>query len=99
MESLGYEILEYNFYTRTGEIDIIAKQEEYLVFAEVKYRKNSSKGHPLEAVSLQKQRRISKSALYYMKRKGVSEMAVRFDVVSILDDEIQVVQNAFDFIL
>lgn len=99
LEKQGYQILEYNFYTRSGEIDIIAKHEGYLVFLEVKYRKNGNKGHPLESVSLQKQKTISRCALYYMKKKGFSEMPVRFDVVGILGDKIQVVQNAFEFVV
>ena len=71
----------------------------YLVFVEVKYRKDSRKGNPLEAISLRKQRAISRCALYYMKKKGFSEMPVRFDVVGILGEEIQLVQNAFEFTL
>lgn len=99
LESQGYQILEYNFYTRAGEIDIIAKHEGYLVFLEVKYRKDENKGHPLEAVQIQKQRTISRCALYYMKKKGVSDMPVRFDVVGILGEEIILIQNAFDFVM
>ena len=99
LENLGYKILDYNFYSRIGELDIVAEQGEYLVFVEVKYRKNSKKGYPLEAISLQKQKVISKCALYYMKKKGLSERPVRFDVVGILGNEIQVVQNAFDFLM
>ncbi len=98
LRNRGYEIIEYNFYSRHGEIDIIAKHEGYLVFVEVKYRENNSKGYPLEAVSIQKQRTISKCALYYMNKKGMQDVPVRFDVVGILGDEIQVVQNAFEFV-
>ena len=99
LESQGYQILEYNFYSRTGEIDIIALHEGYLVFVEVKYRKDNEKGHPLEAVLFHKQRTICKCALYYMKKNGFSEMPVRFDVVGIMGDQIQLIQNAFDFII
>lgn len=99
LESKGYEILEFNFHCRMGEIDIVAKDGEYLVFVEVKYRENARKGHPLEAVSVQKQRTISKCAVYYMTKKGLSYMPVRFDVVGILGEEIQLVQNAFDFLI
>lgn len=98
LEEHGYKILEYNFYSRHGEIDIIAKHEGYLVFVEVKYRENDSKGDPLEAVSLLKQRTISKCALYYMKKNGIYDVPVRFDVVGVLKDKIQVVQNAFDYV-
>lgn len=96
--SKGYEILEYNFFCRTGEIDIVAKDGEYLVFVEVKYRENTRKGYPLEAISLSKQKSISKAAVYYMTAKGLTYMPVRFDVVGILKDEIQLIKNAFDYI-
>lgn len=98
LEKQGYEIIEYNFYSRSGEIDIIAKHEGYLVFVEVKYRKDSSSGHPLESISFAKQKSICKCALYYMKKNGLYDIPVRFDVAGILGNDIQVVQNAFDFI-
>ena len=62
LEDIGYEILSRNFRSSYGEIDLIARQGACLVFVEVKYRKNSSSGKPEEAVSLQKQRKISKTA-------------------------------------
>jgi putative endonuclease len=98
LENLGYEILEYNFYCHRGEVDIVARHEGYLVFVEVKYRKTVSAGHPLEALSLRKQRAICHSAFYYMHTKGLIHLPVRFDVVGILGEEIQVVKNAFDFV-
>jgi len=98
LKKLGYDILEYNFYSHAGEVDIIAKHKGYLVFVEVKYRKDLKKGHPLEAVSYNKQRVISKCALYYMRKKGYQDISVRFDVVGILGDDIQVIQNAFEFV-
>lgn len=95
----GYEILEYNVYCRTGEIDIVAKDGEYLVFVEVKFRKDDLAGHPFEAISEQKQKHISKCALYYMKKRKLWDMPVRFDVVGILGEEIQVLKNAFEFVV
>ena len=99
LEQQGYQIVEYNFHSRFGEIDIIAKHQGYLVFVEVKYRENDKSGHPLEAVSVSKQRTISKCAFYYLQKHKVQEEAVRFDVVGILGNKIQVIQNAFDFIM
>lgn len=98
LKKLGYEILEYNFHSLVGEIDIVALYEEYLVFIEVKYRKDAKKGNPFEAISMQKQKRISKCALYYIKKHELQNMPVRFDVVGILGKEIQVISNAFDFL-
>ena len=98
LEHLGYEILEYNYHTRNGEIDIVARHDGYLVFVEVKYRKNEDKGYPMESVSVTKQRTICKCAVAYMKMQGWEYLPVRFDVVSILGQDIQVIPNAFDFL-
>ena len=99
LKKQGYEIIEYNFYSRYGEIDIIAKHEGYLVFVEVKYRKDDGAGSPLEAVSLAKQKTICKCAMYYMTKKHLQDVSVRFDVVGICGNEVTLVQNAFDFII
>lgn len=99
LEEHGYQIIEYNFYSRHGEIDIIARHQGYLVFVEVKYRKDDSAGSPLDAVTVQKQRTISKCAMYYMKKNYLNDVPVRFDVVGIVGDEVTLVKNAFDFIV
>ena len=96
--SLGYEILEFNFRCKAGEVDIVARDGEYLVFVEVKYRASLRKGYPLEAISLQKQKTISKCAMYYLMKHGLSDVPVRFDVVGILGEEKEHIKNAFDFI-
>ena len=98
LEKKGYKILEYNFRYRQGEIDIVAMDGEYLVFCEVKYRKDLKCGHPAEAVDRRKQRTISKGACFYMTLRGLSDIPCRFDVVSIEDDKITLYQNAFDYI-
>ena len=95
----GYRILERNFYSRGGEIDIVAMDGEYLVFAEVKYRTRGSSGCPEEAVDVRKQSRICKAALYYMTRYQKSDTTpVRFDVVAIDPTETRIIKNAFEFI-
>ena len=97
-KGMGCEILEQNFYTRFGEIDLILKEGETLVFAEVKYRKNEKRGNPLEAVDVKKQRKISKAALYYLAKNRISpENPCRFDVVAVLGEEIVHIKNAFEF--
>ena len=98
LEEKGYEILEYNFRCRTGEIDIIARDGDYLVFCEVKYRSDAKSGHPAEAVDQRKQRTISKCALFYLTRRGLSDAACRFDVVSFEGDRVTIYQDAFDYI-
>lgn len=95
--SCGYEILEYNFRCRMGEIDIIARDGEYLVFCEVKYRRGGAMGHPLEAVGPRKQQVISRCALWYLATRHLAGALCRFDVVGIEDEEIILIKNAFEY--
>lgn len=96
LEKQGYLILERNFQCRQGEIDLIGKEGEYLCFIEVKYRKSANYGTPLEAVTKAKQRKISKTALYYLAKKGYPEdTPCRFDVVGMTSDKAELVRNAF----
>jgi len=98
LQQQGYEILEYNFRCRMGEIDIIAKDGAYLVFAEVKYRSGNQSGSPLEAVHWKKQQIISRTALYYcMKHKYGESTPCRFDVVGICGEEYTLIKNAFEY--
>ncbi len=90
----GYKILEINFRTPLGEIDIIAQYKEYIVIVEVKRRMKETFGDPFLAVSHKKQERLKKIALYYLSRIGKG-LPVRFDVISIKDREIEHFENAF----
>lgn len=78
----GYRILEKNYRTVFGEIDIIARDREVLVFIEVKTRTDDAFGYPFEAVNGRKREKIRKVALCFMK-KLKREVAARFDVLSI----------------
>lgn len=97
LENMGYQILEYNYRCRLGEIDLIARDGSYLVFCEVKYRRGAEKGYPSEAVDIRKQNIISKCAMYYLMKKGNMDMSCRFDVVSVEGESISVVKNAFEY--
>ena len=83
LEKNGMQIIETNFFCREGEIDIIAREEEYIVFIEVKARKNTLFGNPCEAVTQTKQRKLIMAAQRYVTQKEC-ESAFRFDVVEIL---------------
>ena len=100
LEENGAQILFRNYRCRSGEIDIIAKDGRYISFIEVKYRKNNSAGNPLEAITLNKQRRICKAALFYMNQHRIDPYtsSIRFDAVGILGDEIYHLENAFPYI-
>ena len=93
----GYEILEMNYRIRQGEIDIIAREGGYIVFVEVKYRAKGE-ADALSAVDFKKQRKISRTALYYLhhKQEGM-QTPMRFDVISVTDGEIRWIRDAFPF--
>lgn len=82
-----YKIKEINYRSPLGEIDIIAKDSQYLVFIEVKTRRSNNFGPPEAAVDFSKQQRIRKIALLYLKKNNFSEKKVRFDVISIIIDK------------
>lgn len=95
----GYRILERNFRTRCGEIDLIALHEGELVFVEVKTRTNEAFGAPELAVNPGKQQRMVKAALSYIKKKNLHQMPCRFDVVAITGGSSaapEVIRNAFE---
>ena len=95
-----YKILTQNYRTKLGEIDIIAKDKDTLAFVEVKARKSKEYGHPKEAVTPRKQKKISMVALHYLKATNQSHAKARFDVVAISfadsKPEIEIIKNAFD---
>lgn len=97
LEGLGYKIEERNFRCRSGEIDIIARHEGYLVFVEVKYRSTTKKGTPEESINWRKQQTISRVADFYIYSHGLrADRPYRFDAVLIQGADIRVIKNAFD---
>ena len=100
LEKRGYVIVDRRFRTRCGEIDIVARDAGVLVFVEVKARSSSNFGTPLESVTRQKQQRLSRMAASYLCLKRLTNVACRFDVVSILEQHgtpaIELVRGAFD---
>ena len=96
----GYKILETNYLTKLGEIDIIAKDRDTIVFVEVKARRSVHYGSPKEAVSTQKQKKISLVALYYLKTTNQMTTKARFDVVAVNlnrdKPRVEIIKNAFE---
>ncbi|MBI5555527.1 MAG: YraN family protein [Elusimicrobia bacterium] len=95
LRDLGYKILEQNWRSARGEVDIIALDREALVFVEVKSRQDIEYGLPQQAVNSFKQRQIIKAALGYLKSRGIMDQDIRFDVVSISGEGIELIENAF----
>lgn len=91
----GFKIIQTNFKTKFGEIDIIAKDKDVIVFVEVKRRITLAYGRPIEAVDERKQRKIRQVAEFYLMLKKMAYADVRFDVIEIIDNKINHVENAF----
>lgn len=100
LEREGYEILQRNYHCRFAEIDIVAKDSAgYLCFIEVKYRENGRYGAPEGVVGYGKQRKVCQGARFYMGENRLPpDVPVRFDVIFVIGNEMQLVKNAFDYI-
>ena len=100
LKTTGYKIIEKNYRTQLGEIDIIAQDGKTIVFVEVKSRRSVQFGSPKWAITPQKQRKISMVALQYLKKTDQSSAKARFDVVTIIatrdKQTIEIINNAFD---
>ncbi len=100
----GYKILVKSFRSKSGEIDLVARDGKILVFVEVKTRTSEQFGSPSYAVNDAKQRHITKVALDYLRLLGNPHIHFRFDIVEVIlseegrriPDKIRVFQNAFD---
>ena len=100
IKQLGYKEIIHNYRCSLGEVDLIAKDGDTLVFIEIKTRKGRSIAYAKEAVNARKKRQLSKVALAYMKANNCCEAKARFDVVAISlkgdEPHIELIKNAFD---
>lgn len=96
----GYTLLEHNYRTRLGELDLILLKEECLIIAEVKTRSTRQSIMPCEAVNLAKQKRMILAAKRYLQHSPYREFSVRFDVVEVFPADhgwqIHCIQDAFE---
>ena len=79
----GYEILETNYRCSVGEVDIVARDGEYLVFVEVRTRKGREFGTPEESITTEKQARLVEVAEAYLQENGLGDVDWRIDVVAV----------------
>lgn len=104
LKKRGYKIIARNYRTKLGEIDIIAKDGEYTVFAEVRLRKSNAFGSPADTIDRRKQQKIIKAAQMYAVKNEIYDTPMRFDAVLINADtdgeklvntKIEIIKNAF----
>lgn len=92
----GLVLIDQNFRCRFGEIDLIMSESETLVFIEVRYRRNSHYGSPIESVTNAKQEKVRTTAQHYLLKNNIGESRpTRFDVIGIVPNEIAWIKNAF----
>lgn len=102
LKRLGYQILARSDQSKPGELDLVARDGDTIVFVEVKTRRSQEAGHPVEAVGAGKQRRLTRLAVTFLKRHGLLESRARFDVIAVTWPEgqrrptIEHIANAFD---
>ena len=103
LKGRGYKILAQNYRAVRGEIDLVAQDGDCIVFVEVKTRRSLKFGTPQAAVTIQKQRQISKVALVYLQTKNLLNAPCRFDVIAVhLSPQLELlkleqIENAFAF--
>ena len=96
----GYEVLDRNWRCREGELDLVCRRGDVLVFSEVKTRSSSAFGHPAEAVTATKRRKLRALAGAWLGERGPERprwrpATIRFDVVAVLAGEVEVIEDAF----
>lgn len=100
LKKQGFILLERNYRCPLGELDLIALDRKVLVFVEVRTRTSDESGSPLESVDRRKQRRIIKTALYFLSQKRLHDREARFDVIGISlkrgEPVVEHVRNAFE---
>jgi putative endonuclease len=100
LQKLGYVILERNYRCKLGEVDIIARDNDILVFIEVRTRSSLDFGLPQESINRRKRHQLSKVALEFMNRKKFKNIPARFDVVAVSleagKEKVEHIRDAFE---
>ena len=91
----GYRIVERNFRCNSGELDVVARDGDVLVFVEVRSRADDSHGHAAETVDRRKQRQVARVAMHYIGLRDPVFVRSRFDVVAITGDDVVLIQDAW----
>jgi len=97
LQKKGFFLLEKNFLTRGGEIDLIFEKDKKIIFVEVKTRKNENFGHPLENISPAKIEKMKIAAFAFLEKNNFQNRDFRFDAITILRGKIEHFENIADF--
>ena len=94
-EANGYEVVARNWTCRDGELDLVVRRQRVIVFCEVKTRATNVFGSPAEAVNHVKRQRLRVLAAKWLEDSPVRAREIRFDVVSVVGDDVEVIEGAF----
>lgn len=96
LQAQGLILITKNFRTVSGEIDLIMRDDKEIVFVEVRSRANDHYGTAIESINTHKQRKILKTALFFLQQRNwLNKVDCRFDVIGVNCDEIEWIQDAF----
>jgi len=101
LRKMGYEIIQTNYASRYGEVDIIAQEGDEICFIEVKTRSGASYGDPLEAITAAKRHKLIRMAQWYLAQKNLENVNARFDVAGVFSNSfgeptLEIIKNAFE---
>ncbi|MGN6109470.1 MAG: YraN family protein [Kofleriaceae bacterium] len=91
----GYRIVERNYRCASGELDLVARDGDVLVFVEVRSRADGEHGEAAEMIDRRKQRQVSRVAAHYLAARCPAFEQARFDVVAITGDQLELIQDAW----
>jgi putative endonuclease len=91
----GYWLVERNYRCKLGELDIVARDGAVLAFVEVRSRADDAHGHAAEMITPAKQRRVARVAEHYLAERRPLDAQMRFDVVAITGDDVQLIKDAW----
>jgi putative endonuclease len=94
-EDNGYVIVAQNWRGAAGEVDLIVQRDKLIVISEVKTRSSAAFGSPAEAVGVAKQKRLRRLAAEWLSEAALGRVDIRFDVVSVLAGQVEVIEAAF----
>jgi putative endonuclease len=94
-QSAGYRLLDRNWRSRSGEIDLVLGRGDVVVFCEVKTRSTARFGTPVEAVTWAKQARLRRLAGQWLSASALRPTSVRFDIAAVHRGRVEIVENAF----
>lgn len=96
LQKQGLQLITQNFRCRLGEVDLIMRDQEHIVFVEVRSRSRIDYGTPIESVTVRKQTKILKTSIYFLQQRNwLNKVNFRFDIIGVNNNQFEWIKNAF----